>query len=47
MNDMLTFFQSFLGIVADFLMAEPIKYFTGIFIGICVIAIIKRLFNLR
>lgn len=47
MNDMLDFFTQFLGIIADFLMAEPVKYFTGIFIGLCVIALVKRLFNLR
>lgn len=46
MNDMLQFFQEFLRIVADFLMTEPIKYFTGIFIGVFVIGIISRLFRL-
>lgn len=47
MNDMLSFFQQFLVMLADFLMTEPVKYFTGIFIGICVIGIVKKLFNLR
>lgn len=47
MNEMLSFFTQFLGIVADFLMAEPVKYFTGIFIGCCVIGLVTRLFRLR
>lgn len=48
MNEtMLSFFREFLGIIADFLVAEPIIYFTAIFIGIFVLAIIKKLLHLR
>lgn len=46
MQDMISFFQQFLGLVADFLMAEPIKYFTGVFVGVCVIGIVARLLRL-
>lgn len=44
---MLTFFREFLGIIADFLTREPIIYFTAIFIGIFVLAIIRKLMHLR
>lgn len=46
MNDMLLFFQNWLTMVADFLMTEPIKYFTGIFIGVLVIGIVARLLRI-
>lgn len=48
MNEsMLSFFSGFLSILGNFLASEPVIYFTAIFIGVCVIALVKRLFNLR
>ena len=46
MQDMLNFFELWLADVADFLMAEPIKYFTGIWIGVLVIGIVAKLLRL-
>lgn len=46
MSDMILFFQQLLQIVADFLLAEPIRYFTGIFIGLCCIYIFGKLLRL-
>lgn len=46
MQDMLDFFELWLANVADFLMTEPIKYFTGIWIGVLVIGIVAKLLRL-
>lgn len=47
MSSMLDFFSQFLGIIASFLMREPVIYFTSIFLGLCVLAIIRKLFHIR
>lgn len=43
MNDMLDFFTQILGLIAQFLMTEPIKYFTAIFIGCGIVALIHKI----
>lgn len=43
MNDMLNFFTSLMGYTADWLFLEPIRYFTGILIGACVIGLIHKI----
>lgn len=43
MNDMLTFFTQWLSIIANFLMTEPIVYFTAICIGVFVLALIHKI----
>lgn len=39
----LTFIHDLLAIVAEFLMLEPICYFTGIFILCAVVALVNRI----
>lgn len=47
MNDMMEFFNHYLGSVADFLLMDPIKYFTGIAIGSCIIGIIAKIWRIN
>lgn len=47
MQDMIDFFTAFLTLVADFLMTEPFKYFTALFIGAGVIALIRRIWKIN
>lgn len=43
MQEFLTFYTELLHLVADFLMLDPIKYFTGIFILLAVVSVVKRI----
>lgn len=43
MQDMLDFFTQWLGIIAQFLLTEPMKYFTAIFIGVGIVALIHKI----
>ena len=47
MQDMVDFFNYFLfqGVPA-FLISKPIVYFTGVACGLCVLALVKKLFGL-
>lgn len=47
MNDMITFFTSMMTETASFLMQEPIKYFTALFIGAGVIALIRQIWKIN
>jgi len=47
MNDMLDFFSGMMNITADFLLVEPIKYFTALFIGAGVIALVKKIWKIN
>lgn len=46
-DKMIEFFTELLGKVAEWLMTEPIIYFTGIFLGCSVIGLIYKLWRLR
>lgn len=44
MNDVFsTFVSSFLGSIADFLLADPIIYFVSCFLILCIIGIFRQL----
>lgn len=45
MQDTLTFITELLHITADFLMLEPIKYFTGILILLAVVGLVNRIIS--
>lgn len=45
-NDMMLFFTGLMDHTATWLMSEPIKYFTAIFLGAGVVGIVKRLMNI-
>lgn len=47
MQEMIDFFTNMMGVTADFLMVEPIKYFTALFIGVGIIAIIKQIWEIN
>lgn len=46
MGDMQSFFLWFLAEIPNFLLSEPIRYFTGVFIGFAVIGLFRRLLRL-
>lgn len=46
-NDMINFFTDFLGVLASFLMQEPIKYFTAVILGTCVFGLVVRIFKIK
>lgn len=43
MQNFVSFWSDFLGVVCDFLLSEPIVYFTGLFILIVIGAFLKQL----
>lgn len=45
MQDVLTFCIYLLPVICDFLMTEPICYFVGVFILLCVGGLIKRIIS--
>lgn len=47
MADMQNFFLWFLQELANFLLSDPIKYFTGIFLGMCAVGLFRRICGLR
>lgn len=46
MQDVLTFVESVLGLVPEFLLTSPIKYFLGIFFLFAVVGIVIRICKL-
>lgn len=46
MQDFLIFLDDLLQIVADFLLTEPIYYFTGIVVLLAVVALVKRIIRI-
>lgn len=46
MQNFVTFWESFLGLVADFLMSEPIIWFTAVFLLLLIVGLLQRLFNI-
>lgn len=44
MQDVVTFWGQMFTVVCDFLMSEPINYFTGILLLIAIFAFVKSLF---
>lgn len=47
MADMMSFFTWLLEQTADFLWTEPIKYFTVIIFGFCILSFFRSMLNLR
>lgn len=43
MSDVIQFWTEILGVVANFLMLEPINYFTAIILLLAVISLVKRI----
>lgn len=43
MTDFLAFWTSLSGIVADFLLTEPINWFTGVFLLCAIVALVRRI----
>lgn len=43
MSEVITFWTEILGAVADFLMLEPISWFTAIFVLLAVVMLVKRI----
>ena len=43
MQEVVTFWTQILGAVADFLMLEPISWFTAIFVLLAVVALVRRI----
>ena len=43
MTDLLNFIYSLCGIICDFLLTEPIYYFTGVLILLAVAGLVKRM----
>lgn len=46
MQNFLIFLDDLLRIVADFLLTEPIYYFTGIVVLLAVVALVKRIIRI-
>lgn len=46
MGNMQTFFLWFLEEIPNFLLAEPIRYFTGVFIGFAVVGLFRKLIRI-
>lgn len=46
MQDFLIFVDDLLKIIADFLLTEPIYYFTGIIVLLAVVALVKRIISI-
>lgn len=46
MPNFVSFFSTFLEIVVDFLMAEPMIWFVGLFILLIVVGVVRRLLHL-
>lgn len=44
---MINFFVEFLGMLCDFLMSEPIIYFTAIFLGACVLGLVSKIWHIN
>lgn len=42
-NTMVDFIVAVLSAVCDFLMTEPVYYFTGIIVLLCVVALVRRI----
>lgn len=45
MQDVISFWTALFSAVSDFLMTEPISWFTVIFLSMAVVGLIKRLIN--
>lgn len=45
MPEFLTFFSGLLHICADLLMTEPFKWFTGIFVLLFIVSVVKRMID--
>lgn len=46
-NDMMQFFTGLMDHTATWLMSEPIKYFTAIFLGACVIGLVNKIWRIN
>ena len=44
---MITFSTWYLSKIPEFLMSEPIRYFTGLIITTCIFGLIVRIFNTK
>lgn len=47
MQNVLTFWESFLSMIADFLLEEPIIYFVALIVLLMVVALLQRVFNIQ
>lgn len=47
MQDFVSFWSAMFSIVCDFLLSEPIIWFVGIFVLICVCGLLQRLINIK
>lgn len=43
MPDFLAFWSALLGIVSDFLMTEPISWFTGVLVLCAIVVLVRRI----
>lgn len=46
MQNLLIFWRSFLDLVSDFLLSEPIIYFVGLVLLLMLVALLQRVFNI-
>ncbi len=45
MQDVIVFWTALLQAVADFLLTEPISWFTGIFVLLAIVGIVRRIID--
>lgn len=46
MQDFLIFWTALLQIVSDFMLTEPISWFTGILVLLAIVALVKRIISI-
>lgn len=43
MEDMILFWRDLLGVIAEFLLCDPIRYFTGIIFLLLIVSVVNRI----